>query len=199
MSGDAGVPPPGSAPVTAAGLRLRVAGPGYAAGLLALKHALDRETRFMLLEPGERTEGPGAVAADLDQVARSGNSVVVVAESAGQLAGYAEARGGRFRRNRATAHVVTGVLAAARGQGAGAGLLRELTRWAPAHGIHRLELTVMAHNQRARDLYERMGFTVEGRRRECLVVDGHLVDELYMALLLPTPGSSTPHQQSAGA
>lgn len=39
----------------------------------------------------------------------------VDAESAGQLAGFAEARGGRFRRNRGTAHVVIGVLAAARG------------------------------------------------------------------------------------
>jgi RimJ/RimL family protein N-acetyltransferase len=31
---------------------------------------------------------------------------------------------------------------------------------------------------------ERMGFTVEGRRRECLLVDGALVDERYMAKLL---------------
>lgn len=113
--------------------------------------------------------------------------VVLVAEFAGRLVGYAEARGGKFRRHQATAHVVIGVLATARGQGAGTGLLQELKRWAPAHGIRRLELTVMAHNQRARDLYQRVGFQVEGRRRECLVVDGRLVDELYMALLLPEP------------
>jgi RimJ/RimL family protein N-acetyltransferase len=187
MSGDSDVPPPGCPSAIAAEVRFWAAGPGDAASLLALKQALDRETQFMLLEPGERTEGPGEVAADLDQVARAGNSVVVVAESAGQLVGYAEARGGTFARNRATAHVVIGVLAAAGGQGTGAGLLRELTRWAPAHGIHRLELTVMAHNQRAKDLYQRMGFTIEGRRRECLAVDGRLVDELYMAQLLPAP------------
>jgi len=187
MSGDSGVPSPGRPPVVATGLRFRAAGPGDAVGLLALKRALDQETQFMLLEPGERTEGPGDVAADLDQVARQGNSVVMVAESAGRLVGYAEARGGAFARNRAAAHVVIGVLAAARGQGAGTGLLRELRRWAPAHGMHRLELTVMAHNQRAKDLYERMGFTIEGRRRECLTVDGRLIDELYMGLLLPAP------------
>jgi RimJ/RimL family protein N-acetyltransferase len=187
MSGDAGVPPPDGPLMMPAGVRVRAAGPGDAADLLALKRALDQETQFMLLEPGERTEGPGEVAADLDQVARTGNAVVVVAESAGRLVGYAEARGGEFRRNRATAHVVIGVLAAAHGQGAGTGLLEELKRWAPAHGIHRLELTVMAHNQRAMDLYLRLGFTIEGRRRECLAVDGRLVDELYMALLLPAP------------
>ena len=47
----------------------------------------------------------------------------------------------------------------------------------------------MAHNQRATDLYQRLGFTIEGRRRECLTVDCRLVDELYMGLLLPAPTS----------
>jgi len=32
-----------------------------------------------------------------------------------------------------------------------------------------------------------MSLAVEGRRRECLLVDGHRVDELYMAKLLPCP------------
>jgi RimJ/RimL family protein N-acetyltransferase len=169
------------------GPRLRVAGPGDAVGLLVLKQALDRETSFMLLEPDERREDRQHVAADLGFVADQVNSVVIVAETAGQLVGYAEARGGRVRRNRITAHVVIGVRAAASGRGVGAGLLRELELWAPAHGIHRLELTVMAHNRRAFELYQRMGYAVEGRRRECLLVDGHLADELYMAKLLPRP------------
>ena len=43
----------------------------------------------------------------------------------------------------------------------------------------------MAHNHRAADLYQRMGFSIEGRRTECLLVDGQFVDELYMATLLP--------------
>jgi hypothetical protein len=105
--------------------------------LLVLKGRLDQETRFMLLEPGEGAEGPGDVAADLGLAARAGTSVVVVAGPAGQLAGHAEARGGTFRRTRATAQVVIGVLAAARGQGAGTGPLEELKRWAPAPGTHR--------------------------------------------------------------
>jgi RimJ/RimL family protein N-acetyltransferase len=177
-----GAPVPGPPAAAVAGVRFREAGPADAAGLLALKKALDRETGFMLLEPDERSEDADDVAAELSDVV---NSVVIVADTAGQLAGYVEARGGRFRRNRITAYVVIGVLAAASGQGIGAGLLGELERWASAHGIHRLELTVMADNRRARRLYERVGFAVEGRRRECLLVRGQLVDELYMAKLLP--------------
>jgi len=179
---------PDRPPAPPAPPRFRPAGPSDAAGLLALKKDLDRETSLMLLEPDERSEDSADVAAFLSSMAGMANSVVIVAETAGRLVGYAEARGGGFRRNRITAHVVIGVLAAASGQGIGSGLLRELELWAPAHGIRRLELTVMAHNHRARRLYERMGFTVEGRRRECLLVDGRLVDELYMAKLLSPSG-----------
>lgn len=182
MDADALAPEP---PAGLAALRFRVAGPGDAAALLALKENLDRETSFMLLEPGERAVDPEDVATDLDKVAGMINSVVILAETAGQLVGYVDARGGRFRRDRTTAHLVIGVLAAASGHGVGSQLLRELERWALVNEIHRLELTVMAHNRRARQLYERAGFAVEGRRRECLLVDGHLVDELYMAKLLP--------------
>ena len=78
-------------------------------------------------------------------------------------------------------------MAAASGRGVGSGLLRELDLWAPAHGIHRLELTVMVHNERAAALYQRVGYTVEGWARECLFVDGRMVDELYMAKLFPPP------------
>jgi RimJ/RimL family protein N-acetyltransferase len=184
VTDDALPPERGNPDTTIAGVRFRELGPGDATALLALKRQLDRETSFMLLEPDERTETAQDVAADLQRLAGS-NSVVIVADSPAGVVGYVEARGGEFRRNRTTAHVVIGVLATASGQGVGSGLLRAVERWALTHGIHRLELTVMAHNERAARLYERMGFEVEGRRRECLTVDGKLADELYMGKLLP--------------
>ncbi len=69
------------------GLRFREAGPGDAAALLALKRSQDRETRFMLLEPDERTEDEQDIAADLAAIAAAGNSVVMVAEAGGRLVG----------------------------------------------------------------------------------------------------------------
>jgi RimJ/RimL family protein N-acetyltransferase len=151
---------------------------------MALKRQLDRETSFMLLEPSERDTAVPALAGQLEDMAQSGNSVVIVADADGELAGYVELAGGGFRRSRATALVVIGVLAAASGQGIGGGLLAEAKRWAAGHGLHRLELTVMAHNHRAIGLYERAGFSIEGRRTECLLIDGRFVDELYMAAVL---------------
>jgi ribosomal protein S18 acetylase RimI-like enzyme len=167
------------------GAQIRVADPRDAAALLRLKQRLDQETSFMLLEPGERDTSAGKLAAELDAIAQSGNSAVIAAESAGELTGYAEVRGGAFRRNRATGYLVIGVLVQASGQGVGTALLTEAKRWAAAHGLHRLELTVMADNHRAIGLYERLGFTVEGRRVHCLLVGGRFIDELYMAVILP--------------
>jgi len=166
---------------------VRIAGPDDAAALLGLKQRLDQETAFMLLEPGERDTSVQALADELGATARSGNSIVIVADSGEELAGYVELTGGPFRRNRTTAYLVMGVTAEASGQGLGTALLTEAKRWAADHDVHRLELTVMAHNHRAADLYQRLGFSVEGRRAQCLVIDGQFVDELYMAIVLVRP------------
>jgi RimJ/RimL family protein N-acetyltransferase len=165
-------------------VRTREAGPEDAGALLALKGQLDKETSFMLLEPDERDPSVAAQAGHLEGVTRAGNSVVIVAEDAGELVGYVELAGGKFRRNRATSHVIIGILARASGQGLGRRLLAEAEQWAAGHGVHRLELNVMAHNSRAIALYERMGFATEGRRRECLLVEGRFADEFYMAKFL---------------
>ena len=168
-------------------VRVRGARPYDAAALLDLKRQLDRETSFMMYEPGERQSSIQDLARELASVDRSPNSVVLLAELAGELAGYVELTGGSFRRSRATAYLVIGVRADAAGSGIGTGLLRSAKDWAAAHGLHRLELTVMAHNSRAIRLYERMGFSVEGRRAECLLIDGQFIDELTMAAILPAP------------
>lgn len=165
-------------------MTIRPAAPEDAAALLELKHALDGETSFMLLEPGERRETATDVERHLRAVAEEPGSVVLVAEEDGSLGGYVEAQGGEFRRNRHCAHVVIGVREASSGRGVGTALLRELTAWAERHGVHRLELTVMAHNERALALYRKSGFEVEGTRRDALLVDGRYVDELYLARIL---------------
>ena len=169
-------------------VRIRTARPYDAAALLDLKHQLDEETAFMMYEPGERDSSVRDLARELAATARSPNSVVLVAELGDQLAGYLELTGGSFRRSRATAYLVIGVLARAAGLGIGTGLLQYAKGWAASHGLHRLELTVMARNTRAIRLYERMGFSVEGRRSECLLVDGRFIDELTMAVILPARG-----------
>jgi RimJ/RimL family protein N-acetyltransferase len=143
----------------------------------------------MLLEPAEREETAQQVAADLEQVGQTENSTVLVADTGGRLAGYLDARGGPYRRNRHSAYVVIGVRSAGAGRGVSSALLRELIAWAGKHDVHRLELTAMSHNGRAIVLYRRRGFEFEGTRRHSVRVDGACVDELAMARL-QTPRST---------
>jgi len=93
----------------AAPVRIRAARPYDAAALLELKRQPDRETAFMMYEPGERDSSVQDLAADLASLARSANSVVLVAERADQLIGYVQLTGGTVRRSRATAYLTVRV------------------------------------------------------------------------------------------
>jgi RimJ/RimL family protein N-acetyltransferase len=169
--------------MTVSGFHIREAVPTDAPALLELKLALDEETRLMLLEPGERQETAADVAAQLRQTAARPNATVLVAEREGALLGYVEAQGGSYRRNRHRAEVVIGVRRAAAGRGIGSALLHELSAWAERQRVHRLELTVMADNERAIALYRRCGYESEGMRRHSIRRAGAYVDELEMAKL----------------
>ena len=151
---------------------------------LALSKQLDEETQFMLLEPGERLTTSEGQKKLIQQTLTLNNRMILVAETEGQLVGYIAGLGGSYHRNKHKADVVIGILQAYGGQGLGTRLFFALEEWARARGLHRLELTVMAHNERAISLYRKMGFVEEGLSVDSLYVDGRYVDELDMAKIL---------------
>jgi len=53
------------------------------------------------------------------------------------------------------------VTAQAEGTGAGSLLMTAAERWAQANGYRRIELNVFAGNERAREMYDRLGYAVE--------------------------------------
>lgn len=50
-------------------------------------------------------------------------------------------------------------------------------------GLHRIELEVYAFNDRARHVYEALGFSVEGVKRDALWQDGEFHDAIVMSIL----------------
>ncbi|MFG2605878.1 GNAT family N-acetyltransferase [Streptomyces sp. NPDC048514] len=73
-------------------------------------------------------------------------------------------------------------------RGRGRGIGTEATRLIVGHGfeqlgLHRIELEVYGHNARARRVYEKVGFVVEGVRREAVLRDGVWADDVVMAVL----------------
>ena len=109
---------------------------------------------------------------------------VLVAELDGEIVGWGKIE--HPTELPSTAHVwhVTGLAVdpASEGHGAGRALMEALVELARERGGTRMTLRVLAPNERARRLYERVGFEVEGvLRGEFKMSDGEFVDDLFMA------------------
>jgi RimJ/RimL family protein N-acetyltransferase len=155
-----------------------------AESFLSLCKRLDEESKFMMLEPGERRTTLEEQRQRLRNLLSRESEAIFVAEDDGRLTGYLSASGGHFARNKHTAYIVIGVLEEFTGRGLGTALFEALEKWAKQRGLRRLELSVMVHNERGVALYQKMGFEKEGTKRDSLLVDGSYVDEYYMAKLI---------------
>lgn len=154
--------------------------PGVRAGTLRLPYTGEEFVRRRLLDVQPGTH-------------------VVVGEVAGEAVAWATLIRGGGRR----AHLGEVFLAVHDdhwGRGVGGAMLGALVDLADNWlGLLRLQLEVSAENPRARRLYERAGFEVEGRLRGDTLTDGALVDSLVMGRLRPAPrraaeGSDAPSE-----
>lgn len=155
-----------------------------ATALLEMQQQLDKETKFMLYEPGERTTTPDQESKKISDLLESGNSMMFVAETDGQIVGFLAAHGGWAIRNKHRAHLVIGILQQFTGQGIGTKLFTAMEQWARENGITRLELTVVTENAAAIALYQKMGFAIEGTKPHTMIVDGAYQNEHMMGKLL---------------
>lgn len=73
------------------------------------------------------------------------------------------------------------------GRGFGTEAIRLIIEHVFATGLHRIELEVYAFNPRARRVYEKVGFIVEGTRRDALRWDCRWVDAEVMSMLATDP------------
>ncbi|MBS6558733.1 MAG: GNAT family N-acetyltransferase [Clostridiales bacterium] len=150
-----------------------------------MMNELDKETKFMMYEVGEREEKTVNLQALECQIQNSieDNDFLLIAEVEGEIVGYLSAERGVPNRIKHTAYVVTGVREKYRGCGIGKELFQRLDSWAKENDVTRLELTVICNNIIAKKLYEKNGFVVEGIKKNSMIIDGQYVDEFYMAKL----------------
>jgi len=145
---------------------------------------VENTTNFMLFGPGERKFNPEAQRKMIKAFTAEKNSNIFLAESVNELTGYLIAKGGSASRNKHSAYLVIGIKEVFRGAGIGTRLFEELFSWGKEAGIRRLELTVMSENRAGITLYKKMGFEIEGVKKDSLLVDGQYKDEFYMARIL---------------
>ena len=154
-----------------------------ASAYIELLQRLDRESTFLLWEPGERTITVEALRAHMQTVDRT-QRLHLLATCDDQLVGFLVCIRGAVRRLRHRCDFTMAVASEHQRKGVGAGLLRATEDWAIANGIRRIELTVMSHNLGAIALYEKAGFVLEGVKRGAIQVDDAPVDECVMGKTL---------------
>jgi len=145
---------------------------------------VESESPFMLFEAGERKVNPEGQRKRIESIRQEENSEIFVAQEDDSLVGYLFAIGGQANRTKFSAYIVIGILNQYRGQGLGTQLFQQVEEWAGKLNIRRLELTVITHNIAGLGLYKKMGFEIEGTKRNSLFIDGDFVDEYYMSKLL---------------
>lgn len=155
-----------------------------AEAFLEMGKRLDNETKFLAYEPDERDMDVSRQRKQIREILSKGNSTIFVAQDGERLVGFLEAKGGNYRRNRHSIHITIGILQEYTGKGLGTKFFETVERWAKDKGFHRLELIFLSINGRARGLYEKMGFEVEGIKRDSFRVDGVYIDEIFMSKIL---------------
>jgi RimJ/RimL family protein N-acetyltransferase len=149
-----------------------------------LIHEVENTSNYMLFGPGERTFNPDAQRRLIQAFKTENNSNIFLAEAENELTGYLIARGGSASRNQHSAYLVIGIMERHRGSGVGTKLFEELFAWANKVKIHRLELTVVTQNTAGLGLYKKMGFEIEGTKKDSLFVDGNYINEYYMSKII---------------
>lgn len=162
-------------------LRIRRAVPADAGRLVELIKEVE-DSGLMLFEPGERKTKPEQLEKRLEGM--DAHSVILTAEEGGALQGYLFAIGDALMRKRHTVYVAIGIREGQRGKGIGTQLFKALELWAREKNLRRIELTVIEHNKAAVALYQKMGFEIEGIKKDSLYINDGYVNEYYMAKII---------------
>jgi len=152
-----------------------------AQALSDLRLQLDGETKNFDREQGEALIDRAGFEQLIQQDSESSKNLCLVAVVGDRIVGFSRCEGSPLKR---LAHKVTfgvGVSKEFWGYGIGKALLQESIDWADANGIRKIALEVLETNEKAIQLYKKMGFLVEGilKNDKCLA-DGRFYHTIIM-------------------
>jgi len=156
---------------------------GDAENLLNLLKKLDTETTFLLYEKGERKRTIEQQRKDIQEQLEKG-VLTFVLEDNKKLVGYIFGNIFTANRKKHCMNLAIAVLQEYTGKGYGTKLMNTIEKYATNIGITRLELEVSKNNKVAISLYQKIGFKMEGIKRNAFLVNGKYEDELLMAKII---------------
>ena len=163
---------------------IRAAELSDAPGLIDHVHRVAAESDFLATTPGEFEMSIEQQESYIRRMSETANALCLVAEAGGEIVGVLTFNAGRRERVRHIGELGISVFRDYWGQGIGQSLMTALIDWAPSAGVTKLTLRVRSDNERAIDLYKRLGFVVEGTQSRGLRVNGCYYTLLLMGLEL---------------
>lgn len=164
--------------------KIRSASDIDAEALSDLRLQIDGETENLDREPGEAFIDPQGFRSIIKADSESPRNLFLVAETNGRLIGFSRCAGNDLKRFRHKVEFGVGVLREFWGYGVGRNLLQESITWAEDSGIRKVTLNVMESNEKAKQLYEKLGFEVEGvLKDDKLLSDGNFYNMVVMGRL----------------
>jgi RimJ/RimL family protein N-acetyltransferase len=169
-----------------AAITLRDPEPTDAAALIEHLDRLTRDGVGQVLEYGEFVPSIEDEQRWVESTRANPNEILVAAFFEGQLIGLVDFRHEKRRRMSHVGSFGIGVLPQWRDQGVGRVIIESMIDWLIHYtDIEIVQLGVLADNERAIALYEKLGFVIEGRKQKYFKFGpGHYVDELLMAKVL---------------
>ncbi len=151
-------------------------------GILAWLRKTAEETEFIMRYPEECTDTPEDEQRLITQINDSERDVMLICAVNGVIAGNCLLKCGRRIKDRHRASVSIAILHEFWDQGIGTRLFQELIRIAAEDPyVLQMELEFVEGNERARHLYEKMGFRLVGVHPDAIrLKDGSMRNEYLM-------------------
>lgn len=143
------------------------------------------ETSYLSFEKDEYPMSPEEQAAELRALEGKRTSVMLLAVDGEEIAGIATVHSSEKIKSRHDGELGIVVAKKYQGQGIGTELIGRLIQWAKGNGVTtRLSLDTRADNGKAVELYRKLGFVVEGCRRNATLLNGKYYDLYVMGMML---------------
>ncbi|MGG0276629.1 N-acetyltransferase family protein [Bacillus rhizoplanae] len=149
--------------------------------LSELRLQIDGETENLDREKGEAYIDEAGFKKIIKEDTDSVSNLFLVAEVNGRIVGFSRCEGNKLKRTSHKVEFGVCILQEYWGYGIGKNLLKESVNWADLHGIKKITLYVLETNEKAKNLYERYGFEVEGiLKNDKILSDGNYYNTILM-------------------
>ena len=150
---------------------------------LELTKITDAETTFLYFEEKERKTTLEEQVKNIQSGIEQGY-ILLVCEIDNELVGYVVGFTFEVNRRKHCMSIAIAMLQDYSSKGMGTELMKELIKRGKEKGITRFELDVSVKNKIAINLYKKMGFVIEGERKNSYLIDGEFDDDYIMAKII---------------